>query len=142
MKIIRNLAIVFGIYLLLGLSFDAAIGYFQPQRQGTVVLRTFDSTGRSKDTVLALRDDNGQLWVESGHWFRGWYNRVLANPNVELVRDGRAQPYHAVPDDSPEAVERLGQLMGKGTGAGYWVIRAMLLWAPVKPVRLDPRTAE
>jgi hypothetical protein len=141
MKIVRTLAILFGIYVLLGLSLDAAIGYLQPQRQGTVVLRTFDPSGGSKDTVLGLRDDNGQLWVESGHWFRGWYKRVLANPNVELVRGGKAEPYHAVPDDSPEAVERVTRLMGKGEGAGYWVIRTMLLWAPVKPVRLDPRPA-
>jgi hypothetical protein len=31
-------------------------------------------------------------------------------------------------------------LMGKGKGAGYWIGRTMLLWAPIKPVRLDPRT--
>jgi len=141
MKMIRILAIVFVIYVILGLSLDAAIGYFQPQREGTVVLRTFDSSGGSKDTVLALRDDNGQLWVESGHWFRGWYKRVLANPNVELVRDGKAARYRAEPDDSPEAVERLTRLMGKGTSAGYWVMRAMLLWAPVRPVRLNPQPA-
>ena len=141
MKIVRVLAIVLGAYVVLGLSFDAAIGYIQPRRQGTVVLRTFDSSGASKDTVLGLREDNGQLWVESGHWFRGWYKRVLANPNVELVRDGRAVPYHAVPDDSPEAVEHMARLMGKGTGAGYWVTRTLLLWAPIKPVKLDPRPA-
>jgi len=29
--------------------------------------------------------------------------------------------------------------MGKGTSARYWVGRALLLWAPIKPVRLDPR---
>jgi hypothetical protein len=141
MKIVRILAIILGAYVVLGLSLDAAIGYFQPQRQGTIVLRTFDSSGASGDTVLGLREDNGQLWVESGHWFRGWYKRILANPNVELVRDGRAVPYRAVPDDSPETVERITQLMGKGAGANYWVMRTLLLWAPVKPVRLDPRSA-
>jgi len=141
MRMVRIFATVFGIYVLLGLSLDAAIGYFQPQREGTVVLRTFDASGGSKDTVLALRDDNGQLWVESGHWFRGWYKRVLANPDVELVRDGKALRYHAEPDDSPEAVERVTRLMGKGTSARYWVARTMLLWAPVKPVRLSPRPA-
>jgi hypothetical protein len=29
--------------------------------------------------------------------------------------------------------------MGKGQGAGYYIGRTMLLWAPIKPVRLDPR---
>jgi hypothetical protein len=139
MKLVRIAVIVFGVYVILGLGLDAAIGYFQPQRGNTVVLRTFDESGQSKDTVLGLRDDNDQLWVESGHWFRGWYKRVLAHPDVELVRNGQAAPYRAVPVDTPEALELVTRLMGKGNGVGYWIGRTMLLWAPIKPVRLDPR---
>src|ERR1700752_5260034 len=115
MKLVKILGVGLGAYIALGLSFDALIGFFQPQRGGTVVLRTFDSGGQSKDTVLGLRDDNGQLWVESGHWFRGWYKRVQANPEVELVRDGMTGRYHAVTDDSPEAVDKMTRLMGKGS---------------------------
>jgi hypothetical protein len=29
--------------------------------------------------------------------------------------------------------------MGKGQGASYTLSRTMLLWAPIEPVRLDPR---
>ena len=44
------------------------------------MLRSFDAAGGgAKDTVLSLLDDEGQLWIESGHWFRGWHHRVLAN---------------------------------------------------------------
>jgi len=139
MRFVRIVAIVFGVYVALGLLFDAAIGYFQPHPGGTAVLRTLDSDGRAQETVLGLLQDNGQLWVESGHWFRGWYHRVLANPDVELIRDGKAAPYRAVPLDTPEAVDLVERLMGKGKGARYWVMRAMLLFAPIKPVRLDPR---
>jgi hypothetical protein len=103
------------------------------------VLRTYGEAGDSKDTVLSLRDDNGQLWVESGHWFRGWYYRALANPNVEVIRGESVQPYRAVPVNTDEAVELMTKLMGKGQGAGYWVGRVMLLFAPIKPVRLEPR---
>src|SRR5262245_42995874 len=141
MRIIRVAAIVLGVYVLLGLAIDAAIGYFQPQRETTAVLRTFDEDGTPHDTVLTLLDDGGTLWVESGHWFRGWYHRLRRNPDVELVRGGETRPYRAVPVDTPEALERVQQLMGKGRGAGYWVGRTMLLYAPIKPVRLDPRTA-
>jgi hypothetical protein len=141
MKLVRILLILVGIYVALGLALDAAIGYFQPQRGSTAVLRSFDEQGRPHDTVLALLDDDGQLWVESGHWFRGWYHRVCRNPDVELVRGGEAKPYRAVPLDTPEAIERVQRLMGKGRGAGYWASRAMLLFAPVRPVRLDPRPA-
>lgn len=140
MKIVRVVAIAFGIYVALGLVLDAAIGRFQPQMETTAVLRTFDASGKPQETVLSLLDDGGQLWVESGHWFRGWYRRVVANPDVELVRAGRTEAYRAVPLDSDEAIETVTRLMGKGQGAGYWVGRVMLLWAPIKPVRLDPRT--
>ena len=142
MKVIRIAAIILGVYILLGLTVDAAIGYFQPQAGSTAVLRTFDQAGTPHERVLALHDDGGTLWVESGHWFRGWYHGALANPDVELIRGGEARPYRAVPVDTPEARERMTQLMGKGKGARYWVSRAMLLFAPIKPVRLDPRTAD
>ena len=134
---------ILGGYIALGLGLDAALGYFQPESDGrTAVLRTFDAEGTPTDTVLGLLDDNGQLWVESGHWFRGWYHRLQENPEVELVRNGETTLYRAVPDDSPEAVDTVTRLMGKGSGASYWVGRTVLLWAPIKPVRLEPRPAE
>src|SRR5262245_7978524 len=139
MRVIRIATIAIAIYVALGLALDAAIGYFQPQRGNTAVLRTFDEKGQPRDTVLSLLDDGGTLWVESGHWFRGWYHRVRSNPDVELVRGGETRPYRAVPVDTPEALERVQKLMGRGRGAGYWVGRTMLLFAPIKPVRLDPR---
>ena len=138
-RVVRIAAIALAIYIALGLAMDAAIGIFQPQTETTAVLRTFDASGKPVDTVLSLHDDGGQLWVESGHWFRGWYHRALANPDVELVIGGEARPYRAVPVDTDEAVDKVTRLMGKGSSAGYWFGRAMLLWAPIKPVRLDPR---
>jgi hypothetical protein len=140
MKLFRIAAIVVAAYVLLGLALDAMIGYFQPQSDRTAVLRTFDETGAAHDTVLGLLDDGGTLWVESGHWFRGWYRRLLRNPDVELIRGGEARPYRAVPVNTPEAVDTVTRLMGRGRGAGYYVGRAMLLFAPIKPVRLDPRS--
>jgi len=141
MRILRIAAILLGIYVVLGVSLDVAIGLFQPQQPNTAVLRTFDADARPHDTVLALHDDGGQLWVESGHWFRGWYHRLQANPDVELTRGGETKPYRAIPVDTPEALARMQQLMGKDSGARYTAMRAMLLFAPIKPVRLDPRPA-
>ena len=140
MKFIRIALILLGVYVLLGLAADAAIGWFQPRAGSTAVLRTFDAAGTPRDTVLALHDDGGTLWVESGHWFRGWYHRAVANPDVELIRGEEVGKYRAVPVHTPEALEHMKVLMGKGRGARYWVGRTMLLWAPIKPVRLDPLT--
>jgi hypothetical protein len=138
-KALRIALWILGIYVVLGLIIDGAIGYFQPQAGNTAVLRTFDAAGVPHDSVLALHDDGGTLWVESGHWFRGWYHRAVANPDVELIRGDQVGAYRAVPLDTPEALETMKRLMGKGQGAGYWIGRTMLLWAPIKPVRLDPR---
>ncbi len=142
MKAIKILVIVLGAYIVLGIIIDSAIGYFQPQSERTVVLRTWSvsdaGTQESKDTVLAIRNDNGQLWVESGHWFRGWYYRALEHPQVAIVNGEALTHYTAVPVNTPEAVELMTRLMGKGEGAGYWVGRVMLLFAPIKPLRLDP----
>ena len=141
MKVVRIAAILLAVYVVLGVSLDVAIGVFQPQQANPAVLRTYDANGRPHDTVLALHDDGGQLWVESGHWFRGWYHRLLSHPDVELTRGGQTKPYRAVPVDTPEAVAHLEKLMGRDAGARYTLMRAMLLFAPIKPVRLDPRPA-
>lgn len=131
-------------YIVIGLIFDSLIGIFQPQSGNTLIIQTYDAKGALIDSVLTaldVKDESGeeQLWVESGHWFRGWYNRLLDNPDVYIIRHGERKPYTAVPVDTPEAVEFVTQLMGKGTKARYWVGRTLLLYAPIKPVRLDEK---
>ena len=88
MKLVRIVTLVLGSYIAIALALDGAIGYFQPQAPNTAVLRTFDVTGHSHDTVLGLLEEDGQLWVESGHWVRGWYHRLQERPGVELIRNG------------------------------------------------------
>ena len=140
MKIVRWLAIVLGACVVLALALDGMIALFQPSAGTTEVLRTFGEQGEPHERVLSLLDDGGTLWVESGHHFRGWYHRLRRNPNVELIRDERTQDYRAVPVDTPEAERRVKELMKESNGsAGYYFSRAMLLFAKIKPVRLDPR---
>jgi hypothetical protein len=139
-KIVRWVGIVFGAYVILALALDGMIAILQPMAGATGVLRTFDEQGRPHETVLSVIDDDGTLWVESGHHFRGWYHRLRRKPEVELVRDEGAQAYRAVALDTPEAEQRIKALMKARSGSiGYYVSRAMLLFAEIKPVRLDPR---
>ncbi len=140
MRIIRWLAIVLGAYVVLALVIDGTIATFQPMAGTTGVLRTFDEQGRPHERVLSILDDDGTLWVESGHHLRGWYHRLRRNPDVELIRDGEVHAYRAVALDTPEAEQRVKELMKESNGAiGYYFSRAMLLFAEIKPVRLDPR---
>ena len=147
-RLIQVIAVLFGIYVLIGLSFDAFVGYTQPQDDSNLVIQTQAEDGEWIDTVLTTRHEtkdtvtraDDELWVESGHWFRGWYRRLQKSPKVYVKMSGQEerQPYTAVPVDTDEAIKRMTVLMGKGReDSGYWTWRTVLLYAPIKPVRLD-----
>lgn len=138
MKLVKFVLVLVAVYLGLGVLFEAAIGHFQPEGGNAATLRTFDPDGTAHDRVLLLHEDNGQLWVESGHWFRGWYNRLLENPQVELLRGDDVSPFIAVPVDDARVVAMLTRKMGKGRDFRYWIARALSMFAPILPVRLDP----
>jgi hypothetical protein len=142
-KLAWTLAGLVGAFVVLVLLMDAYIGYAQPQLEGGPgegELVTFDEAGERHVTRLAVFDDGDALWVQSGHHFRGWYERVLRNPDVELTRAGETRPYRAVPLDTPEARDHLVGVIKARTGElRFRLIRALLLFAEIKPVRLDPR---
>ena len=137
----RILGALLGGYLFVVLAVEAYITIAQPRVGGLeAVLRTFDEEGTPHDNRLALINDGETLWVQSGHHFRGWYDRLRRNPDVELIRDGVAKPYRAVALDTDEARDRVMTLLRERGSAGrFYTIRALLLFAPIKPVRLDPR---
>jgi hypothetical protein len=126
----------------LALALEVFTAVAQPEFNASDgVLRTFDAAGTPHDTQLAvLDDDTGAVWVQSGHYFRGWYERALANPEVELVRGGETRSYRAVPIDTPETETHVTALLKRRGGPlRYYAIRSLLLFADIKPVRLDPR---
>jgi hypothetical protein len=138
------IALVVASFAAFGLALDGVLGAFQPALGPDAsegVLRTRGADGRIHETRLAVFDDeDGSLWIQSGHHFRGWYERLLRDPEVELVRGGVVGAYRAVPLETPEARARMRRLIEARVGrAGFHAIRAVLLFAEVKPVRLDPR---
>jgi len=141
LRLIALAAVGFVAFALVG---EVILGVFQPRfRLGEeAVLRTFDDDGEPYETRLVLIDDGGTLWIQSAHHWRGWYERILTNPAVELLRDGEARPYLAVPLDTPESEAHIEELLWQRVGAALYVIRALQLGADVKPVRLDPRPGD
>lgn len=142
-KIAWTTAAVLGAFVALALGFDALLGVTQlalePGR-AEGVLRTYDDEGRAHESRMIVLDDGETAWVQSGHHFRGWYQRLRRHPDVELLRDGEVLRYRAVPLDTPEARAHMKRLLIERTGTfGYYAIRTLLLFAEVKPVRLDPR---
>ena len=140
-KAARITAAVLVGYVGLALAFDAFVGASQIALGGPEgVLRTIDEKGQVHETRMIVLQDGDVTWVQSGHHFRGWYHRLVRNPDVELVVGDEVRPYRAVPLDDPASKANMKRLIEERVGrmrAG--VIRTILLFAEVKPVRLDPR---
>lgn len=105
-----------------------------------VVLRSYDAEGRPHDTRLWVVDVDGSPWVRVARPDRDWFERIQANPQVELERNDYWQPLRAVPIRDPEMAARVDAAFAEKYG---WVDRwyGILLRRDPVPVRLDPRVA-
>lgn len=126
-------------YVIVALTLGGLIAYFQPQREGTLVLRTFDDAGVQYETVLRnIEDEHGGKWLWSAKWFRGWYYRALQHPQVEIIENGMSEKRIAVEVTNPEVVQRIVASQREGVSpVQWWFGRSTLLFAPIKILRLD-----
>jgi len=70
---------------------------------------------------------------------RYWYQRLLAHPDVELVRHGEASARTARPDLTPATRIALDQAFAAKYGLVDFWYGALLRRGPI-PIRLDPRS--
>ena len=108
LRVIKIAGVVLVSYVLIVVAFESLIGYFQPEAPGTLVLTTVGEDGAAADRVLEALESDGRLYVAVNHWPRAWYRRVLANPGVQVTRDGGKRDYVAVPvaDEEHARVDR------------------------------------
>ena len=108
LRIIKIGGVALVSYVLIVVAFESLIGYFQPQTADTLVLTTVGEDGAEVDRVLEALHSDGRLYVAVNHWPRAWYRRVLANPGVQVTRDGGTRDYVAVPvaDEEHARVDR------------------------------------
>ena len=97
MKALKIVAIVALVYVGIVVAFESLIGFFQPMAGSTLVITTFDTAGAPHDRVVSRLESGGQLYVAANHWPRAWYERALANPDVQASLDGQKGDYRAVP---------------------------------------------
>jgi hypothetical protein len=102
-----------------------------------VVLRTPDDAGRIEETRLWVVDDAGHAWLRSGSPAAGWLARLGARPDVEVVREGNAARFRAVPQ--PDQRERVNALMHEKYGWADAYIGMLFGRDDAVPIRLDPR---
>jgi hypothetical protein len=133
MKVIKLIVILLLVYAGIVIAFESLLGYFQPANESTIVISTMDEDGTSNGRVLALLESDGQLYVSANHWPRAWYNRALANPKVQVTRDGEQGNYLAVPVTGMEH-DRVNNEHSHGP-----MFRVLTGFPPRYFIRLDPR---
>ena len=101
-----------------------------------VVLTTTDENGAPAETRLWVVELDGYQYLRSGDPGSGWYNRLLANPKVEVVRNGQKASYNAVP--APELQTQVNDLMQEKYGLSDAYISAVLGRGDAIPIRLEP----
>jgi hypothetical protein len=133
MKVLKITAIVILGYVGVVVAFESLIGYLQPADRSTLVITTFDGDGTPHGRVVSPLESDGQLYVATNHWIRGWYHRALQNPKVQVTLDGEKGDYRAVPVTGVEA-DRVDGENRLGVG-----LRILTGFPPRHFIRLEPR---
>jgi hypothetical protein len=133
MKALKIAALVVLVYAGIVVAFESLIGYFQPTAGPILVITTFEGDETPHDRVVSRLESDGQLYVAANHWPRAWYNRALANPDVEVTLDGEKGDYRAV------AVTGAEHDRVDGENSLGVVFRILTGFPPRYFVRLDPR---
>lgn len=143
MSFVKPLAIAFVAYVALVAAFETYLGVAQPrfhndQAEGwdaTIVLTTTAADGSTQKRVVSPMVTDGQLYVSANHWPRSWYNRVLANPDLQVTNRSETHDYTAVPvRPGSEEHERLEHEHPHPA----W-FRFLTGYPPRRFVRLEPR---
>lgn len=132
MKAVKILGVLVLVYVAIVVIFESLLGYFQPEAGDTVVITTFDADGEGRSRVLSGLDSGERFYVAVNHWPRAWYRRALANPAVQITRNGETRDLVAVPVTGEE-LDRVRAEHPIPMG-----VRALMGFAPRRFLRLDP----
>ena len=91
--VLRILAGLFGVVLLWWGSQMIA-----SETGEVVVVTTIATDGSTHETRLWVVDHDGSAWLRAGGDASGWYQQMLATPEIELERGGTQAGYTVQPD--------------------------------------------
>ena len=87
-----------------------------------VVIRTRQPDGGVRETRIWIAEAEGAWWLEAASPESGWYQDVLADPQIEIVRSGRAVPLLATPILGQEGHLKIRRLLRQKYGmADVWI---------------------
>jgi hypothetical protein len=123
------------LFALLALVALGVATYIAGEQTEVVRLRTFDENGEPFETKMWAVDYDGEVFVRVANPQRHWYLRLLANPKVELLRNGNATPVIAEPSEDPAVRAAVDASFRAKYGVVDWWYGVLLRRNPV-PVRL------
>ena len=104
-----------------------------------VILRTHAADGSVVESRIWVADHNGVPHVEAAESGKGFYQNLLARPQVELVRGGVTEEYTAVPLPSPEGNRLIRRLLLEKYGMADRWVGLLVDTSASMAVRLEPR---
>ena len=133
------------IFRLLGVLFIVAlvvvgVEQYAAESGEVVVLTTNDAEGTPMETRLWVVDLDGSQYLRSGSDGSGWYQRLAADPQVEVVRNGTGAVYTAVPDASK--TQTVNRLMAEKYGWADSYIGTLFPRDNAIAIRLEPIDVE
>ena len=122
-QLLKVLKWIFLGFLIVGAAF-AGLERLAAERIEVVELIAANDAGEKQITRLWVVDDEGLAYLRVGADGSGWYDRILMNDSVEVVRDGVTAQYRA--QARPEKSVRINELMQQKYTWGDRLIGQML----------------
>jgi len=135
---VKKIALGAALLLAFGLAFAATTLYALEGRE-VVVLRTKAADGSLRETRTWVADGDGSAWIEAAFADRPFYQQLLADPQIEVVRGGSVRRYRAVPMPNPDGHVRIRHMLAEKYGwADRWIGMLTDTSGSIA-VRLDPQ---
>ena len=122
-QLLKVLKWIFLGLLIVGAAF-AGLERLAAERIEVVELIAANDAGEEQITRLWVVDDEGLAYLRVGADGSGWYDRILMNDSVEVVRDGVTAQYRV--QARPEKSVRINELMQQKYTWGDRLIGQML----------------
>ena len=117
----KNLRWAVAAITLLVVAFGA-LTWLALESREVVLIRTRQSDGGVRETRIWIADAEGAWWLEAASPESDWYQDVLADPRIEIVRAGRTVPLLAAPVPGEEGHAKIRRLLRQKYGlADLWI---------------------